>query len=173
MLLGINAIAIGADTEDAARFGATAQGDDSIVIGADANDDNFDRAIVIGKNTLATEADQVILKSADTFTILGNGDVGLGTATPAGDLDINSGPLDTLLVLSNDTAQWTIKSNAANGKLTIGNNITGAKPFKFGPNAVGNLLQVGIVANDQVDIKGDLVLTGHTHNRRPHLRRRL
>ena len=156
---GTNAIAIGADGDNTI-LGANAQGNDSIVIGADASDANFDRAIVIGKDALAAEADQIILKSADTFTILGNGDVGLGTATPAGDLDINSGPLDTLLVLSNDTAQWAIKSNAANGKLTIGNNITGVKPFKFGPNAVGNLLQVGISANDQVDIKGDLVLTG-------------
>ncbi len=157
---GEKAIAIGSDTFDAGDTGADAQGDNSIVVGSEASDGGFANVIIIGTDVLATEAGQVILKSADTFTILGNGDVGIGTATPNGDLDINSGAEDTLLVLTNDTAQWAIKSNAANGKLTIGNNTTGAKPFKFGPNAVGNLLQVGIAANDQVDVKGNLVLTG-------------
>ena len=157
---GINAIAIGADTNDAGSVGADAQGADSIVIGADASDGAFADAIVIGAGASATESDQVILKSADTFTILGNGDVGIGTAAPLGNLDVNSGVDDTYLLLSNDAAVWEIKSNATNGKMTIGNNTTGAKPFKFGPDAIGNLLQVGIVATDQVDIKGDLVLIG-------------
>ncbi len=157
---GLNAIAIGADTDDVDFVGADAQGNDSIVIGSESSDAGFDRVVVLGKGAAATEADLVILKDASTFTILGNGNMGLGTAAPMGDLDINSGVDDTLLLLTNDIAQWAIKSNAANGKLTIGNNITGTKPFKFGPNAIGNLLQVGIVATDQVDIKGDLVLVG-------------
>jgi hypothetical protein len=157
---GANAIAIGSDSADADTVGANAQAIDSIVIGADADDANFDRAIVIGKGAAATEGDQVGLKSADTFTLLGTGDVGIGTAAPMGNLDINSGVDDTFLLLSNDTAVWEIKSNAGNGKMTIGNNTTGAKPFKFGPTAVGNLLQVGIVADDEVTISGDLVMTG-------------
>ena len=157
---GLNAIAIGADTDDVDFVGADAQGNDSIVIGSEASDAGFDRVVVLGKGAAAIEADMVILKDASTFTILGNGNMGLGTAAPMGDLDINSGVDDTLLLLTNDIAQWAIKSNAANGKLTIGNNTTGTKPFKFGPDAIGNLLQVGIVATDQVDIKGDLVLVG-------------
>ena len=91
---------------------------------------------------------------------MGNGDVGFGTAAPAGNLDIDSGADDTFLLLTNTAAQWAIKVNAANGRMTIGNNTTGAKPFKFGPNGVGNLLQVGVIANDQVDVKGNLVTTG-------------
>jgi hypothetical protein len=157
---GLNAVALGGDSSDADIDGAQALGDNSIVIGVDADDNSFPGAVIIGAGAAATEANQVILKSADTFTILGNGDVGFGTAAPAGNLDVDSGADDTFLLLSNTAAQWAIKVNAANGRMTIGNNTTGAKPFKFGPNGVGNLLQVGIIANDQVDIKGNLVTTG-------------
>ncbi len=154
--------ASGMSGEESIGIGASVstQGSHSIVIGADAHDGTFADAIVIGTGASAFETGQIVLQEADVFTILGNGDMGLGTATPMGNLDVNSGADDTLLVLTNDTAQWAIKSNAANGKLTIGNNTTGTKPLKFGPNAVGNLLQIGIVATDQVDIKGDLVLVG-------------
>ena len=155
-----NAIAIGADSADIDGSGANASGDSSIVIGTDASDGSFNNTIVVGRGAVAIEPFQVILGDPFTFNIRGNGDVGLGTDTPAGNLDIDSGETDTLLLLTNATAQWSIKSNATNGKLTIGNNTTGAKPFKFGPNAIGNLLQVGIVATDQVDIKGNLVMTG-------------
>ncbi len=157
---GLNAVALGGDSSDADIDGAQALGDNSIVIGVDADDNSFPDTVIIGAGATATEAGQVILKSADTFTIMGNGDVGFGTAAPAGNLDINSGADDTFLLLSNSAAQWAIKVNAANGRMTIGNNTTGAKPFKFGPNGVGNLLQVGVIANDQVDIKGNLVTTG-------------
>ncbi len=157
---GTNAIAIGSDASGIGFGGTSAAGSDSIVIGTDASDGAFADAIVIGEGATATETNQVILKSADTFTILGNGDVGIGTATPGAKLEVNTGAADTKILLSNNSAVWEIKSNASNGKMTIGNNTTGAKPFKFGPDAIGNLLQVGIVATDQVDIKGNLVTTG-------------
>ena len=235
---GTNAIAIGADTGDGNLTGANAQGDDSIVIGADARDANFDRAIVIGKNALASEADQIILKSADTFTILGNGnvglggsapqtklhiqapiqpvirlhqdgsnmtfpeqawdlggnatnfflrdntnsdalpfriaagsptdslrimsngDVGLGTATPMGNLDINSGVDDTVLLLSNASAQWELKSKASTGRLNFKNLTAGGVPFKLGPSAVNALLSVGTMADDLVEVRGELMVEG-------------
>ncbi len=157
---GLFALALGGGSGAGDIAGPNASGDNSIVIGTEATDAGFADTIIVGRGASASEAGQVVLKDADIFTILGNGDMGLGTATPAGNLDVNSGAADTLLVLTNDTAQWAIKSNAANGKLTIGNNTTGTKPLKFGPNAVGNLLQIGIVATDQVDIKGNLVTTG-------------
>ena len=96
---GLNAIAIGADTDDVDFVGADAQGNDSIVIGSEASDAGFDRVVVLGKGAAAIEADMVILKDASTFTILGNGNMGLGTAAPMGNLDINSGVDDTVIII--------------------------------------------------------------------------
>ncbi len=156
---GLNAIAIGADGNDSFS-GANAAGDNSIVIGVDASDGDFAGAIVIGKDALATEADQVILKDAATFTILGNGDVGLGTAAPMGSLDINSGATDTTLLLTNSVAQWELKSKASTGRLNFKNITAGGVPFKLGPNSVNGLLSVGTAAADVVEVRGDLDVTG-------------
>ncbi len=159
---GNSSTAIGPDTSgDAGFIGASAQGSESIVIGADASDAGFDRAILIGKDTIATEADQVIIKSADTFTILGNGDVGLGTAAPLGNLDINSGAADTTLLLSNTSAQWELKSKASTGRLNFKNLIAGGVPFKLGPSAVNSLLSVGTMADDLVEVRGELMVEGN------------
>ena len=157
---GTNAIAIGADTADSGFIGASAAGNNSIVIGADAGDGGFAGAIVIGKDALATEADQVILKSAGTFTILGNGDVGLGTAAPLGNLDINSGAADTTLLLNNTSAQWELKSKASTGRLNFKNLTLGGVPFKLGPNSVNGLLSVGTAAADLVEVRGELMVEG-------------
>ena len=157
---GTNAIAIGADTADGGLLGADAQGDNSIVIGTDAGDGGFAGSIVMGKDALATEADQVILKSADTFTILGNGDVGIGTAAPLANLDINSGAADTVLLLNNTSAQWELKSKASTGRLNFKNLIAGGVPFKLGPSAVNSLLSVGTMADDLVEVRGELMVEG-------------
>ncbi len=149
---GVSATALGRS--------ANAGGLNSVAVGADADDGNFDGAVVIGQNATATEADQVILKSADTFTILGNGDVGLGTATPMGNLDINSGADDTVLLLSNTSAQWELKSKAATGRLNFKNLTDGGVPFKLGPNSVNGLLSVGTMADDLVEVRGELMVEG-------------
>ena len=157
---GVNAIAIGADTADGGFVGADAQGAGSIVIGTDGGDGGFAGAIVMGTGASATEADQVILKSASTFTILGNGDVGIGTAAPLGNLDINSGAADTTLLLNNTSAQWELKSKASTGRLNFKNLIAGGVPFKLGPSAVNSLLSVGTAANDLVEVRGELMVEG-------------
>ncbi len=158
---GTNAIAIGADTADGGFVGASAAGDNSIVIGTDAGDGGFSSAVVIGFGATAIEADQVILKSADTFTILGNGDVGIGTAAPLANLDINSGAADTTLLLNNSSAQWELKSKASTGRLNFKNLIAGGVPFKLGPSAVNSLLSVGTMADDLVEVRGELMVEGN------------
>ena len=155
----LNAIAMGGDG-DADANGAQALGDNSIVIGADADGGSFADAVVIGFGATATEANQVILKDADTFTILGNGDVGIGTAAPLANLDINSGVDDTTLLLTNTSAQWELKSKAATGRLNFKNITDGGVPFKLGPNSVNGLLSVGTMANDLVEVRGDLEVEG-------------
>ena len=154
-----NSIAIGSDSDGLAG-GAKAQGLNSIAIGADANDRAFANVIVIGKSASATEAGQVVLKSADTFTILGNGDVGIGTAAPLANLDINSGFADTTLLLNNSSAQWELKSKASTGRLNFKNITDGGVPFKLGPNSVNGLLSVGTMADDLVEVRGELMVEG-------------
>ncbi len=157
---GLHAVAIGSDG-DFNGAGARAFGDNSIAVGADATDSNFADAIVIGFGATATEADQVILKSADVFTILGNGDVGIGTAAPLGNLDINSGAADTVLLLNNTSAQWELKSKASTGRLNFKNLTDGGVPFKLGPSAVNSLLSVGTMADDLVEVRGELMVEGN------------
>ncbi len=158
---GVLAIAIGADSNDVGLDGAQALGTNSIVIGSDANDASFADTVIIGFGATATEADQVILKNAATFTILGNGNVGMGTAAPAGNLDIDSGgAVDTTLLLSNTGAQWELKSKANTGRLNFKNLIAGGVPFKLGPTAVNSLLSVGTAADDLVEVRGALDVDG-------------
>lgn len=95
----------------------------------------------------------------DSFRIAANGDVGLGTATPAGRLDVNSGANSTIIALSNDNFTWEYKSNVNTGRFTLGA-IGFADPFKIDESAVENLVQIGIKATDEVTINGDLVITG-------------
>ncbi len=158
---GLRAIALGGDSlGDVGNVGAQALGDNSIVIGVDAADNSFADTVVIGFGASATEIDQVILKSADTFTILGNGDVGIGTAAPLANLDINSGAADTTLLLNNSSAQWELKSKASTGRLNFKNLIAGGVPFKLGPSAVNSLLSVGTMADDLVEVRGELMVEG-------------
>ena len=156
---GDRSIAIGGDNQDVDTIGAQASGNKSIAIGADTLA-GFDDSIVIGADANASETGQVVLKNADTFTIMGNGDVGFGTATPLGNLHINSGTDDTRLILSNTMAQWEIKNTIGKGRLAFRNAVTGVKPVKIGPNAISNLLKIGITAPDRIDIKGTLYTTG-------------
>ncbi len=157
---GLNAVALGGDSSDVGDVGPQALGDNSIVIGTDAGDGSFADAVIIGFAATATEADQVILKSADTFTILGNGDVGIGTAAPLANLDINSGAADTTLLLTNTSAQWELKSKASTGRLNFKNLTDGGVPFKLGPSAVNSLLSVGTMADDLVEVRGELMVEG-------------
>jgi hypothetical protein len=156
----LNGVALGGDSNDGGENGAQAFGDNSIVIGTDAHDGFFSDVVVVGFGVTATEASQVILKDAATFTILGNGDVGMGTAAPLGNLDIDSGAADTTLLLTNTSAQWELKSKAATGRLNFKNLTAGGVPFKLGPSAVNSLLSVGTMADDLVEVRGDLEVEG-------------
>lgn len=165
LAVGLRTTAMGsfswATTTNASALGhfARATGSGSTALGTGATT-GFDNSIAIGAGATTTEVDQIVIKAADTFTILGNGDMGLGTATPFGTLDVDAGTDSATLVLSQDgttPTQWEIKNNEVTGRMTIGP-IGGNVPFKFGSNADDNLLRVGTAANNQVDVTGNLVL---------------
>lgn len=99
----------------------------------------------------------------DSLFIAADGDVGFGTDNPDGKLHMVSGAANTDLVLEQSggtPTEWILRNNQATGRMTFRNNTTGLTPFKMGNTAVENLLRVGTQANDQVDVAGNMVLTG-------------
>jgi hypothetical protein len=90
------------------------------------------------------------------------GNVGIGTSAPGASLDIARGG-DVVVRLSNTTTDgfWDITNNDASGRLTFSDDANGVRtPVKFVPGAANNLLRVGALASDTVDINGNLVVTG-------------
>jgi hypothetical protein len=95
--------------------------------------------------------------------------VGIGTDTPAeklhvkdGDLKVEQTGAGVAAVINFNTAggSWQIFQNGTTGRLVYlspGNN---AGAMKFDPQAQTNLLKVGTTAPDQVDITGNLVVSG-------------
>lgn len=101
----------------------------------------------------------------DSLKIMSNGNVGIGepSSTADGSLHLRrTGTTSTSLVLEQTGAGvlWEIKANAGTGRMTFKDLNSGTTPFKFGQAAVGNLLRIGVAANNVVDIAGDLVISG-------------
>ncbi len=103
-----------------------------------------------------------------------NGDLGVGTQMPLDKLHVLNGNLrieqtgateHALLNFVANGNTWEIKQNKDTGRLTFfspscpaGCATTAA--FKFDRKAQENLLRVGVVAKDIVDINGDLMVSG-------------
>jgi hypothetical protein len=99
------------------------------------------------------------------------GFIGMGTPTPHEKLHIKNGNLkveqtgagvSSVLNFTTAASSWEIKQNGTTGRLTFfspGGGATTAS-FKFAPQAQENLLRVGILAGDTVDINGKLVING-------------
>jgi hypothetical protein len=96
----------------------------------------------------------------NALSITDSGNVGVGIQTADADLHVfTAGSNDADLLFENGVASWKFKNNGTTGRLTIGIE-NGANPFKLDDAAVENLLRVGIVASNQVDIAGNLVVAG-------------
>jgi hypothetical protein len=100
-----------------------------------------------------------------SIDIAASGNVGIGTASPGADLDVaSSGVAATIRISTTGTtvpATWDLKNNQDTGRLTITDDATGLRvPFKLGVTAVNNLLRVGVLATNTVDINGNLFVTG-------------
>lgn len=105
-----------------------------------------------------------------TMQVVGD-KVGVGTDTPAEKMHIKDGNLTVeqssagvhaILKFATASSYWEIKQNGNTGRLTFFSPGGGASTasFKFDRQANENLLRVGVVAADTVDINGKLVITG-------------
>ena len=89
-----------------------------------------------------------------------DGDVGMGTSSPDDALEVSrSGATAVAMRLTNGTGSWRFNHNGVTGNLNIARD-GGTTPIKVAPTANTNLLLVGTNAVGQVDITGDLVVSG-------------
>jgi len=73
----------------------------------------------------------------------------------------NTTPTSLVLEQTGANVKWEIKANAGTGRMTFKDLNGSTTPFKFEADAISNLLRVGVVSNDVVDIAGDLVINGN------------
>lgn len=100
-----------------------------------------------------------------SIDISASGNVGVGTAAPSASLDVGRAGDATIrisnLLTSGITNDWDIRNNSGSGRLTITDDATAVRiPFKLSPGADNNLLRLGALASNTVDINGNLVVTG-------------
>ncbi len=104
-----------------------------------------------------------------SIDIAATGNVGINTASPATKLHImgSAGESSTVRLESLSTApavdnkKWDITTNKTTGQLTITDDTSGVRsPFKIGVGAIDNLLLVGAVAPNRLDIMGSLYIQG-------------
>ena len=101
---------------------------------------------------------------SNSLYIASDGDVGMGTSSPGGDIHIRrTDSTPTLVILEQASASviWEMKVNETTGRLTFKEQNSGTTPFKFAPSAVENLFRVGIDGDDIVDINGNLDISGN------------
>ncbi len=106
-----------------------------------------------------------------TMEVVGD-KVGIGTSTPSdklhildGDLTVEQTGAGTGAIINFVTAgcSWEIFQNGTTGRLNYSSPCASATgpSFKLDPSAQKNLLRLGVVAADTVDITGNLVISGN------------
>lgn len=132
-----------------------------------ANEANFFVRDVTGGSKLSLR----IRPGAPTSSldIAADGDVGMGTASPATPLHVerSSGAVGIRLARTGGAvpaaiATWDMLNNVDTGRLSFSDDATGVRvPVKFAKSAVDNLLRVGVVTTSTVDVNGNLKVTGN------------
>ncbi len=97
---------------------------------------------------------------SQSLVIDADGHVGIGAGTdPEGQLEVASGADGTNIYLTNNSGSWRFNHNASTGRLNIRRD-GGNTPVKIDEDADENLLLVGTNATDQIDITGNLIVSG-------------
>jgi hypothetical protein len=105
-----------------------------------------------------------------SLDISNDGDIGMGIAAPTSALHLAraTGPIGVRLERTTGTVatktNWVIFNEETTGRLHFTDDTAVPAlrvPFKLGRNGVLNLLRVGVLATDMVDINGNLTVTGN------------
>jgi hypothetical protein len=98
---------------------------------------------------------------SSTLCLKSEGYVGIGTWSPAANLDIEaSGPIMRFSNTGSAGDGWEIFVNGNTGRFNFRDTGTSNIPFKLDPGANSNLMQLGVNASNRVDINGNLVVSG-------------
>ena len=90
-----------------------------------------------------------------------DGNVGLGTASPDAELDIEAdGPIIRYTNIGTGGGGWEVYINEITGRFNFRDITTQNIPFKIEPGANTNLMMLGRNAADRVDINGFLFING-------------
>jgi hypothetical protein len=104
---------------------------------------------------------------ADSLFVDATGNIGVGTNVPASKLHVLDGNLTVeqsgagvagRIEFKTAGGHWQINQNGNTGRLTFVSPAFPGAPFKFQPGAVDNLLRIGVLATDTVDVNGKLVV---------------
>ncbi len=102
--------------------------------------------------------------NGNAIVVAANGNVGFGTDAPDEAMHVSSGTDNAVLLL--ETAgngvpgeSWIFENNAGSGRFNVGLE-GGNKPFKLDNDAANNLLRIGFPAANDVEVNGDLFVSG-------------
>lgn len=89
---------------------------------------------------------------------------GTGSIIADSEIKISTGTANANLSFTNASQEWIIRGNDATGELRFIDQTNNKAPLKFTANTNADLLRLGITAVDQVDITGNLDVTGNLTN---------
>lgn len=128
-------------------------------------------AIIFRDNTGFVPLEPFVIRKnapSNSLYISDHGGIGVGTSNPGEGVAAafhvkRSDPFfkaNIVLEHTSASAKWEIKTNTTTGRLTFKDLNGTTTPLKFEPDAAENLLRIGVLASDTVDIGGNLVVEG-------------
>jgi hypothetical protein len=100
---------------------------------------------------------------SSSIHVVANGDVGIGTSSPDSDFHVKRSDIVADLHVestSGNGSSWRFRANGSNEQLAVVDENGGTTPILIQNGADTNLLQLGVNGSNQVDITGNLVVSG-------------
>ncbi len=100
--------------------------------------------------------------STNAIFVDSNDEIGFGTASPESDIHVTdaNGDGNAEVQVETGSAAWKFRANDANDQFNIIDDNGGTTPFRIAAGALSNLLEIGVDANNRVEINGQLFISG-------------